>query len=62
MTQKVFSMLKGLNMNSTLLGILTENIYGNELLVYIDNWEAYTSLNQTTIITTLRGLGFEAVN
>ncbi len=62
MTQKVFSMLKGLNMNSTLLGILADNIYGNEVLVYIDNWEAYTSLNQTTIITTLRGLGFEAVN
>ncbi len=55
-------MLKGLNMNSTLLGILADNIYGNEVLVYIDNWEAYTSLNQTTIITTLRGLGFEAVN
>jgi hypothetical protein len=62
MTQKIFSMLKGLNSNSTLVGIITDNIYGNDHLIYIDNWETYTVLNQNTILTTLRGYGFEAVN
>ena len=62
MTQKVFSRLKGLNSDSTLVGLLTSQIYGNDLIIYIDDWEMYTSLNQSTIVTTLKGLGFEAVN
>ena len=49
-------------MNSTLLGVLSGEIYGQDHLIYIDNWETYTALNQTTIITTLRSYGFEAVN
>jgi len=49
MTQKVFSRLKGLNSDSTLVGLLTSQIYGNDLIIYIDDWEMYTSLTRVLL-------------